>query len=130
MDIMKAPKKKILIVENDEDIRSIVGMILEDEGYEVVGCAYTLENLMTMEADLILLDEWVNKKEGPMLCKEIKQIENLAHIPVIIFSTALDIEEIARNCQANGYVHKPFDLDTLTEEVRRFLPLDKLKAKV
>lgn len=130
MDIMKAPKKKILIVENDEDFRSIVGMILEDEGYEVVGCAYALENLMSTEADLILLDEWVNKKEGHMLCKEIKQIERLACIPVIIFSTAMDIEEVARTCKANGYVHKPFDLDTLTDEVRKFLPLDKLQAKV
>jgi DNA-binding response OmpR family regulator len=123
-------KKKVLIVENDEDIRNIVGLILENEGYEVAGCDCTLENLLTMEADLILLDEWVNLKEGPMLCKEIKGIEKLAYIPVIIFSTATDIEAIAQTCKANGYVHKPFDLDTLTDEVRKFLPLDKLYAKI
>jgi len=120
--------KKVLIVENDEDIRDIVGVILENEGYEVAGCAYTLENLLTMAADLILLDEWVNQKEGPMLCKEIKAVEKLAQIPVIIFSTAMDIEQIAQTCQANGYIHKPFDLDTLIFEVRRFLPLDKAYA--
>lgn len=90
--------KKVLIVENDEDIRDIVGVILENEGYEVAGCAYTLENLLTMAADLILLDEWVNQKEGPMLCKEIKAVEKLAQIPVIIFSTAMDIEQIAQTC--------------------------------
>jgi CheY-like chemotaxis protein len=73
----------------------------------VAGCAYTLENLLTMTADLILLDEWVNKKEGQMLCKEIKTIKKLAQIPVIIFSTAMNIAEIASNCRANGYVHKP-----------------------
>jgi len=67
--------------------------------------------------------------EGPMLCKEIKAIERLAHIPVIIFSTAMDIEQIAATCKANGYVHKPFDLDTLITEVRKFLPLDKIYAK-
>jgi len=121
--------KKVLIVENDEDIRNIVGIILENEGYEVAGCAYTLENLLTMTADLILLDEWVNKKEGPMLCKEIKTIEKLAQIPVIIFSTAMNIAEIASNCRANGYVHKPFDVDVLVTEVRKFLPLEKY-AKV
>jgi DNA-binding response OmpR family regulator len=122
--------KKVLIVENDEDIRDIVGVILENEGYEVAGCAYTLENLLAMTADLILLDEWVNQKEGPMLCKEIKAIERLAQIPVIIFSTAIDIAEIATNCSANGYVHKPFDLDMLTSEVRKFLPLDKIYTKI
>jgi DNA-binding response OmpR family regulator len=122
-------KKKVLIVENDEDIRNIVGLILEDEGYEVAGCAYTLENLLTMEADLILMDEWVNSKQGPMLCKEVKAVEHLAHIPVIIFSTAMDIAEIARDCKANGYVHKPFDLEVLISEVRKFLPLEKIHAK-
>ncbi len=123
-------RKKVLIVENDEDIRHIVGYILENEGYEVAGCAYTLENLLTMTADLILLDEWVNQKEGLMLCKEIKAIERLAKVPVIIFSTAMDIADIATACKANGYVHKPFDLDTLTTEVRKFLPLDKVFAKI
>lgn len=121
--------KKVLIVENDEDIRNIVGFILENEGYEVAGCAYTLENILTMSADLILMDEWVNKKEGPMLCKEIKAIEKLAHIPVIIFSTSMQIAEIAAGCRANSYVHKPFDVDTLITEVRKFLPVDKIYAK-
>jgi DNA-binding response OmpR family regulator len=121
-------RKKVLIVENDEDIRSIVGLILEGEGYQVDGCPYTLENLLTMNADLILLDEWVNRKGGPMLCKEIKTAEQLAHIPVIIFSTAPDIAEIAVVCKANGYVHKPFDLDTLINEVRKFLPMDNYAA--
>jgi len=123
-------KKKVLIVENDEDIRAIVGLILEMQGYEVAGCAYTLENLMETDADLILLDEWINLKEGTMLCKELKAIERLAHIPVIIFSTAMDIAEIAVTCNANGFVHKPFDLDTLIAEVQKFLPMDKLCAKV
>jgi DNA-binding response OmpR family regulator len=121
--------KKVLIVENDEDIRDIVGVILENEGYEVAGCVYTLENLLTMTADLILLDEWVNQKEGPMLCKEIKAVEKLAQIPVIIFSTSAQIAEIAANCGANGYVHKPFELEILVSEVRKFLPLDKAFTK-
>ena len=93
-------KKKVLIAENDEDIRHLVSFILESQGYEVRSCPYTLENLLGMEADLILLDEWINLKEGPMLCKEIKAIERLAHVPVIIFSTAADIEQIAASCQA------------------------------
>ena|ERR1700744_1456856 len=121
--------KKVLIVENDEDIRNIVGYILENEGYDVAGCDCTLENLLTIPADLILLDEWVNQKAGAMLCKEIKTVERLRQVPVIIFSTAVDIERIAADCQANGYVHKPFDLDTLVTEVRKFLPLDKIYAK-
>jgi DNA-binding response OmpR family regulator len=116
-------KKKILIVENDEDIRDIVGEVLLAEGYAVQGCTYAIQNLINQDADLILLDEWVNLREGQMLCKEIKALEKLAHIPVIIFSTSSDIAEIAVACQANGYVKKPFDLDTLVDEVRKVLSL-------
>jgi DNA-binding response OmpR family regulator len=123
-------KKKVLIAENDEDIRHLVSFILESQGYEVCSCPYTLENLLGMEADLILLDEWINLNEGPMLCKQIKAIERLAHVPVIIFSTAADIEQIASSCQADGYVHKPFDLDTLLAEVHKFLPLNQLQAGI
>ena len=119
-----------MIVEDDEDIRNIVGEILENECYEVAGCNYTLENLLTMTADLILLYERVNKQVGPMLCKEIKAIERLAEIPVIIFSTSLDIEQIAATCKANGYVRKPFDLGTLITEVQKFLPLNKNYEKI
>ncbi|MFD0795467.1 response regulator [Mucilaginibacter litoreus] len=122
-------KKKVLIAEDDEDIRNIVGYILEDEGYEVIGCDCTLRNIAAIQADLILLDEWINLKEGPMLCKEIKAIEQLEQVPVIIFSTSSDIAGIADNCKANGYVHKPFDLDKLISEVRKFLPLDKTYAR-
>jgi DNA-binding response OmpR family regulator len=116
-------RKHILIIEDDEDIRNIAGFILESEGYRVSGCSCQLEGLDTFKPDLILLDEWVNLKEGHMICKEIKTIQHLMHVPVIIFSTATDIAGIAANCKADGFVPKPFDLDMLLDEVRRCLPL-------
>jgi len=116
-------RKKVCIIENDEEIKQIVTYILELEGYDVVGARYDSAALVRLKADLILLDEWVNKREGHMLCREIKAIEALQPVPVIIFSTAPDIADIAKNCNADGFVHKPFDLDTLTAVVKSFLPL-------
>lgn len=116
-------KKKILIIENDADIRNVVTFILQQEGYEVRGSSYTSTDLLHANADLIVLDEWINKREGHMLCKEIKAIEMLNHIPVIIFSTAMDIADIAKVCLADGFVHKPFEIDALITEVKKFLPL-------
>jgi DNA-binding response OmpR family regulator len=115
--------KKVLIIENDELIKDIVTFILEADGYEVVGARYAPEDLQDIHADLILLDEWINVKEGHMLCKQIKQISSLANVPIIIFSTAYNIIDIVKTCGADGYVQKPFDLDILITEIKRFLPL-------
>lgn len=54
-----------------------------------------------------------------MLCKDIKAVHEIQHIPVIIFSTAHNIEEIAKTCKADGFVRKPFDFDDLTTEVAK-----------
>jgi len=116
-------KKRVLIIENDQEIKSIVTYILEMEGYDVQGAMYDSAHLPYIKADLILLDEWINKKEGHMLCREIKAIEALKPVPVVIFSTAADIADIAKNCNADGFVQKPFDLDSLINEVKKFLPL-------
>jgi DNA-binding response OmpR family regulator len=115
--------KKVLIIENDELLKDIVTFILEADGYEVVVARYAPEDLQEIHADLILLDEWINVKEGHMLCKQIKQITSLANVPIIIFSTAYNIIEIVKTCGADGYVLKPFDLDILLTEIKRFLPL-------
>jgi DNA-binding response OmpR family regulator len=125
---LKSLKKKVLIIENDELIRDIVTFILEAEGYEVSGVKYAPEAVDQLAADLILIDEWINRKEGHMLCKEIKSIAHIAHVPVIIFSTANDITDIVKVCGADGYIQKPFDIDVLLTEIRKFLPLNLQRA--
>jgi DNA-binding response OmpR family regulator len=116
--------KRILIIENDEQIKDIVTFILESEGYQVIGARYAPEDLQDVHADLILLDEWTDSREGHMLCKQIKSLSRLANVPMIIFSTASNIIDIVKTCGADGYVQKPFDLDILLNEIKRFLPLD------
>jgi len=113
-------KKRVLIIENDVDIQHIVSYLLEAEGYDVVALRpVPADQLLQYRADLILLDEWIDKKQGHMLCTEIKKIHEIRHIPVIIFSTAPNIAEIAVSCHADGYVQKPFELDDLINEVNR-----------
>jgi len=113
--------KKILIIENDRDIREIVDIVLTDQGYEVADCAHqSVTELQQYTADVIILDEWVlGKKAGHMLCQELKAIDALMHVPVIILSTAHNIEEIACACKADGFVRKPFDIEHLLTEVAR-----------
>lgn len=115
-------RTKILIIENDSDIRNIVKYILENEGFDVIAAnPWPANELHRHKADLIVLDEWVNEKEGHLLCTELKDLHETQHIPVIIFSTQNNIAEIATKCRAEGYVRKPFDIDELIAEIRKCL---------
>jgi CheY-like chemotaxis protein len=126
--ILIALKKKLLIVENDTDIREVISYVLEGEGYEVVASnPKPIEKLPIHLFDVILLDEWVEKKAGHMLCTEIKAIHEAQHIPVIILSTANNIEEIAKACNADAFIRKPFALDELINVVNKCCPVQLSK---
>jgi len=116
-------KKRVLIIENDQDIRQIVTYILEDHGFETLSIPEpeNLSELIAFNADLILLDEFINNHYGHRLCRKIKQIPVLAAIPVIILSTANDIELIAKECDANDHIRKPFDLEDMVGKVVRLV---------
>ncbi|TSJ41053.1 response regulator [Mucilaginibacter corticis] len=116
-------KKSVLIVENDHDIRTIVELILLEQGFQTLSMPEPddLAEIVVFRPDLILLDEFINNKPGHRLCRKIKQVPDLAGVPVIILSTANDIELIAKECDANDYIRKPFDLEDMVEKVLRFL---------
>ncbi|MGZ3751668.1 MAG: response regulator [Mucilaginibacter sp.] len=116
-------KKKVLIIENDRDIRDLVEYILEEEGFDALSMPEPERLTMVLEfgPDVILIDEFVNNKPGHRLCLKIKQAEELDRIPVIILSTATDIELIVTECKANDYIKKPFDVQEMIDKVMRVL---------
>jgi DNA-binding response OmpR family regulator len=114
-------KKRILIIENDQDIRHVIEYILREQGFETLSIPEPedLSKLIPFHADLILLDEFVNNRPGHRLCRKIKKVLSLAAKPVIILSTANNIELIAKECEANDYIRKPFDVAELVDKVLR-----------
>jgi two-component system phosphate regulon response regulator PhoB len=114
-------KKRVLIIENDQDIRHIVEYILQEQGFETLSVPEpeNLSELIDFQADLILLDEFINSQPGHRLCRKIKNIPSLAVTPVIILSTANDIELIVKECEANDHIRKPFDVAELVDKVLR-----------
>jgi len=116
-------KKKVLFIENDHDIRHIVALILEEQGFITLSIPEPsdLNEIIPFHPDVILLDEFINSRPGHRLCLKIKQIDTLKHLPVIILSTSNDIEMIAKECQANDYIRKPFDVDDMIAKVIRIV---------
>jgi DNA-binding response OmpR family regulator len=113
--------KRVLIIENDQDIRQIAEHILQEQGFDTLSIPEPedVAELKNLHADVILLDEFINSRPGHRLCLKIKQLASLAATPVIILSTANHIELIAAECKANDYIGKPFDVDLLVEKVVR-----------
>jgi DNA-binding response OmpR family regulator len=116
-------KKKVLIIENDHDIRNIVEYILQEQGFETLSIPepQDLSEIILFFPDVILLDEFINSQPGHRLCRKIKLVSDLATVPVIILSTASDIELIATECNANDYIGKPFDVEVMVEKVLRMV---------
>lgn len=121
---MERESKRVLIVENDHDIREIISLILSEQGYQVINYdGHSTVEMQLLSPDLILLDEWINERDGSSLCLEIKKIHGLVHVPVIILSTRPNIEEIARECKADAFIAKPFDVEYLVSQIDKVLVL-------
>jgi CheY-like chemotaxis protein len=119
--------KKIMVIEDDKDIRDTIVYILEEQEYEVVssGDSKILNKLNDHKPDLILIDnwltEWKSDATGQELSKELKTNPKTKHIPIIIISAVSNIKQIAEDGLADSYLQKPFDMNELIDMVKKFV---------
>jgi two-component system, OmpR family, phosphate regulon response regulator PhoB len=120
-------KGKVLLIEDDRDIRDTIVFALQDEGIEVTASenARILKSLPEIQPDVILLDNWLtdwkSDANGQQISKDLKTNPTTSHIPVIIVSAVSNIREVAQAGLADGYIKKPFELNELTELVKKHL---------
>ena len=117
--------KRILVIDDDQDILSILDILFADEGYEVVlqNTGMSADQVKLIGPDLILLDVRIAgfSKTGDQICADIKRELQLRAIPVLLVSAEVDVHERADLCGANGYLNKPFDIDRLLKKVKEFI---------
>jgi two-component system, OmpR family, phosphate regulon response regulator PhoB len=124
---MNGTAKKILVIEDDKDIRDTIVYILQEENYEVISSedSKILKSINDYNPDLVLLDNWLtdwkSDANGQQLSKALKSDPATSHIPVIIISAVSNIKEIAELGLADGYLRKPFDLIELVDIVKLHL---------
>lgn len=119
-------KKRILIVDDEEDIVDVVKTRLESVGYEI-DCAYDgkegFDKVKAHKPDLVILDIMMPGLNGSTLCGMLKFDEEYMHIPVIILtarSTMLD-KEIGEAVGADAYIVKPFDTAELVATIKSLI---------
>lgn len=114
---------RILIVDDDADIRGLLRELLERAGYDVAEGANGREGLRTLYAtspDLVLLDVSMPEMDG---WQTLERIRDLGDIPVIMLTARTAELERVRGLKAGAddYVAKPFDFDELLARVRAVL---------
>ncbi len=118
--------RRILAVDDNEDILEIIKLILEDFGYEVttlIDGTMIFDAIDTSHPDLILLDVMLGNADGRELCKRIKQAPETHDIPVILVSASHQVaERVTLNSGApDDFLAKPFDINDLLEKVESHL---------
>ncbi|MBN1595911.1 response regulator [candidate division FCPU426 bacterium] len=117
--------KKIIFIEDEEDVRNAVKYILEAENYEFYGAVSGPEGIAKItkyNIDLLLLDIMMPGMDGFEVCRAIKS-EPSIDLPIIFISAKTDATDIARGFAlgADDYIIKPFDPNDLVTRVRRVL---------
>lgn len=104
--------KKILVIEDDQDIADIVEMALSEK-YNVKTQTNNHNVLVAFNGftpDLIMIDNQLGQKNAPEIMQEIKSVTAYKNIPFVLFSGHQDIRRIASEIEANAYLPKPFAL--------------------
>ena len=118
---------KILIVEDDATIRTILEMALLGAGFRHVATAArgddALAEVKRSRPDLVLLDIMLPGLDGFTVCSRIRETPSLAATRVIMLTARTQNEDVVRGltCGADDYVTKPFDREVLLARVRAVL---------
>ncbi len=117
---------KILIAEDDQDIRELVVLTLQFSGFDVVSVedgSLAVEKAQGQSFDLILMDVRMPRMTGYEACRRLKEMDATKDIPIIFLSAKGQEQEIQTglNAGAADYILKPFAPDTLVNTINKVL---------
>ena len=117
---------KILVVDDEDDVRLVTQTILKKAGHEVIEAAGGGECLKILEShkpDMIILDVMMPDMGGWEVCEKIKSNKGLSDIPVIMFTVMGEMQDMrhSRGTGADAHVSKSFGINVLLKTVERLL---------
>ena len=119
---MTAPR--VLVVDDEPTLRSVVAQYLELEGYETVEAAdgaEALERLRNVRPDLIVLDLMMPRLDGRAFLERLRQLEELSQTPVLVVTAGGSPHAVVGFPNVRALVQKPFDFDRLLWHAEQIL---------
>lgn len=118
--------KKILVVDDEPELVSLIAAFLGDAGYEIITAGdgeKALEMVQTNLPDLILMDIMLPKMDGWLVCQKLKADEKLKKIPTILLSGMLVADSTPdKSVEKCDYLlAKPIEMQNLLQKVQEFI---------
>ena len=117
---------KILVVDDDVDILSVMEILLSMKGFDVQVTSKgenAFPKAESFKPDLILLDVLISGYDGRTICKQLKSHKETSHIPVIMFSAHPGAAATIADYGADDFISKPFDVSNLMSKVNKQLEI-------
>ena len=123
---MSTPRPRILIIEDEEDIRELVRYNLQRERYQIDEAESGEDGIKLLSQnrpDLILLDLMLPGKDGMEICRELKRSAEFSAIPVVMMTARGEESDVVSGLElgADDYVVKPFSPKVLVARVKAVL---------
>ncbi|MCF2446999.1 response regulator [Dyadobacter sp. CY345] len=117
--------KRILVIDDDRDILELLKIVFRDTGHDVIFSETELgtNDIYLLHPDLILMDVRIKgaSRSGADICKELKTNLKTRNFPVVLCSGEYNLPDIAKACEADRYLAKPYNLNSLLTQVNRFI---------
>jgi DNA-binding response OmpR family regulator len=118
-------KKKILILDDDEDIFDILEFLLKEDGYEIRANQNgedIWEVIKDFNPDLILMDLMLAGMDGRSICSAIKENQETKDTVVIMISARSDLRPaLGQTGSPDDFIAKPFDIDNVLKKINKYL---------
>ena len=120
----------ILWIDDDSDIVEVITMLLEGDGFNVISSnnSSLLDQIDDYKPGIIFIDYLLDSENGGDICMSLKADPNF-NVPVVLTSAIPNLEIVARECKADLYLPKPFDLDLLTGLIVKVLSSKSLSIE-
>lgn len=118
-------RKRILMLDDNQDILDIVKEVLSYEKFEVnvtSNSQHFMDLVKSYLPDLVILDYKLNNNKGDEICRQIKTHHQLYNTAVIICSAYLDNNINLLTCGCDAIIAKPFGLEELLDKVNGLMP--------
>jgi len=127
-------RKKILVVDDEQDILTLLVSILKSENYEVITASNgeeALTAIKTKHPDAVILDIMMPKLDGMQVLQKIREDPEISSLPVIMLTAKAGDEDILKGYKygANYYIPKPFEISDILAGVRMVLKPLKEREK-
>lgn len=113
-----------MICDDDREILELTGLLLETFGYKTlleINSTKLFERVLNEKPDILLLDFWMPRMAGDEIIKNLKSDIRTKQLPVILFSASKEGSRTARECGANDFIAKPYDVDQLNTKIQFLL---------